>query len=152
MGDRGRRRAVSVSLAQDQPVLRIAVQLRRHERPHAFQPLAVQADGQPPVLLLLDELVGAPVPDLHGAGPVLAGRDLALETGVAERVILDVDGQRALAGLERDALRDRPARKRPVPLQAEVVVEPAGVVALNYEDGQLSALLRGEWLRSSLRI
>ena len=68
------------------------------------------------------------------AGAVLALRDLALEGGVVERVVLDVDGERALAGLERHALRHRPARERAVALEAEVVVEPPGVVALDDED------------------
>src|SRR6476660_471046 len=152
MVDGGRRRALRVSLAQDQPVLRIAVELGRHERPHAFEPLAVETDGEPAVLLLLDELVGAPVPDFHGAGAVLTGRDLPLEVGVVERVVLDVDGECALAGLEWNALRYRPARERPVALQAKVVVEPAGVVALDDEDRPCSALLGAERLRSSLRI
>ena len=56
------------------------------------------------------------------------------KVGVVERVVLDVDGERALAGLERHALRHRPARERAVALEPEVVVEPPGVVALDDED------------------
>ncbi len=55
-------------------------------------------------------------------------------------MVLDVDGQVPLSRLERNALGDGPARQRPVPLEAEVVVEPAGVVALDDEDRR--ALLR----------
>ena len=113
---------------------------------------AVQADGQAAVLLLLDELVGAAVPDLDGAGAVLAGRDLALE-GRRSRAGGPRRGRRALlAGLERNALRDRPARQRAVALEPEVVVEPARVVALDDEDRLFSAPLRAERLRRLLRV
>ncbi len=50
----------------------------------------MEVHREPAVLLLLDELVGAPIPDLDGAGAVLARRDLALEIAVVERVVLDV--------------------------------------------------------------
>ena len=52
----------------------IAAQLRRHERPQALEPLPVEADGEPAVALLLDELVGPVIPDLDGARAVLAPR------------------------------------------------------------------------------
>ena len=94
----------------------------------------MQPDGQPAVLLLLDELVRALVPDLDRARPVLALGDLALEGRVLERVVLDVDGQLPLARLQRDALRHRPARERAVALEPEVVVEPPRVVPLDDED------------------
>ena len=97
----------------------------------------MQADGEAAVALLLDELVRAGVPDLDGAGAVVALRDLALEGRVVERVILDVDGERALAGLERHALRHRPRGERAVPLEPEVVVEAPRVVALDDEDRRL---------------
>ena len=102
------------------------------QRPSRRSPC--EADGQAAVGLLLDELVGAAVPDLDRAGAVLARGDLALERRVVERVVLDVHGEVALPGLERDALGDGPARERAVALEAEVVVEPARVVALHDED------------------
>ena len=60
-----------VALADEEPVLLLAVELGGHERPEALQPLAVEADCQAAVVLLLDELVRAPVPDLDRAGAVL---------------------------------------------------------------------------------
>src|SRR4029450_11588897 len=102
---RDRPRAV-LPLADDQPVLRIAVEGCRHERPRPLEAPSVQADGQAAVALLLDQLVGPAPPDLDGAGAVVALWDLALEGRVVERMVLDVDGERALAGLERNALRD----------------------------------------------
>ena len=85
---------------------------------------------------------------------VLAGRDLALERRVRERMVLDVHGEPLLARLERDALRHGPARERAVPLEAEVVVEPPRVVALDDEDRRAvaSAAVRAERLGRRLRV
>ena len=68
-------------------------------------------------------------------------------------MVLDVDGEVTLTGLERDPVRHRPARERAVALEPEVVVEPARVVALNDEDRLARALSRAlERLRRGLRI
>ena len=66
--------------------------------------------------LPLGRCPGAPVPHDHVAAAVLAARDDALEVEVVERVVLDVDGQALDVGVERRALRHRPAdaaRRRP---------------------------------------
>ena len=94
----------------------------------------MQDDRALTVPLPLDELVRPGVPELDGAGAVLALRDLALEARVLERVILDVDGKRTHAWLERHALRHGPRRERAVLLEPEVVVEAPRVVALDDED------------------
>ena len=112
----------------------------------------MQPDGQAAVALLLEELVGAVVPDLDGAGAVLAFRDLSLEAPVVERVVLDVNGQVLLARLERNALRHRPAEEDAVAFQTEVVVEPPRVVALHDEDRILRLPLALEGLRRLLGI
>ena len=88
------------------------------------------------VALLLDELVGARVPDLDGACSVLALGDLALERRVVERMVLDVNREVLLSRFKRHALWNRPARQRAVALEAEVVVEPPRVVPLDDEDGR----------------
>ena len=93
----------------------------------------MQAHGEAAILLLLHELVGAAVPDLDGAGAVLARRDLALEVGVVERVILDVNGEMPLSGREWHALWHRPARKHAVPLEPDVVVKASGRMTLDDE-------------------
>ena len=139
-------------VALDQkPVLLLPVEPRRDERPAAVQACAVELDGQLAVSLLLEELVGARVPDLDGAAAVLALRDLPVEGGVLEGVILDVDRERPRARLERHAFRHRPRGERAVPLEAEVVVEASGVVPLDDENGHASfaprwkASARGSW-------
>ncbi len=126
--------ALLVALLDQQPVPRVAVELRRHERPEPPKPGAVEPDGQAAVALLLDLLVRAVVPDLDRAGAVLAFRDLALEGRVLERMVLDVHGERTLSDVEGNTLRHGPAREHAVALQPEVVVEPPGVMALNHED------------------
>ena len=104
-----------------------------HERPDALEALAQQPHREPAVSLLLEQLVGAAVPDLDGACSVLAGRDHTFEIGVVERVILDVDGEMPLPFAKRDALRNRPARQSAVAFEPKVVVEPPRIVSLNDE-------------------
>jgi hypothetical protein len=99
------------------------------------------------VRLLLDELVGAVVPDLDRARAVVPLRDLALEGRIGERVVLDVHREHLRPRLERDALRDGPAEENAAALEAEVVVEPARVVALDDEDRRLAAPTLRERLR-----
>ncbi len=68
-----------VLLPEQEPVLLVTVEPCRNECPQAREPLAGKPHRQAAVGLLLDKVVRAPVPDLHGAGAVGAGRDLALE-------------------------------------------------------------------------
>ena len=75
--------------------------MRRYQGPRFLQAGAFEAHGQTAVPLLLDELVGPLVPDLDRAGAVLPLGDLALELRVLERMVLDVDSEVLLAGLER---------------------------------------------------
>src|SRR5262249_24208951 len=89
----GARRAIAP--ADEEPVLRLAVEMGGDEGPDAAEPFAGEPHSELPVALLLEELVGAAVPDLDGAGAVLALRNLAGEVGVVERMVLDVDGERA---------------------------------------------------------
>ena len=49
-------------------------------------------------------------------------------------MILDVDRKVLLSGLQRDAFRHRPAGKRTVTLEPEVVVQVPRVMALDHED------------------
>ena len=132
----GRRRPL-LALAEDEPVLLVAGEVRRHERPRAFEPLAVQPYREAAVALLLQQLVRAAVPDLDRAGAVVPLRDLALEAPVLERMVLDVDGEVLLAGLERHAFRHGPGNEHAVALEAEVVVEPPRVVPLDDEGQRL---------------
>src|SRR6185503_4745001 len=103
----GRRRL----LAEQQPVLLLAVEVRRHERPDALRSLPVEPEREAAVALLLEELVRPAVPDLDGAGAVLTLRDLALERAVVERVIFDMHREMPLACAKWQALGHGPARE-----------------------------------------
>ena len=147
-GQRGQHRLVSrqigsrtpvVALSQQQPVLLVAVHRCRHERPDALQPLAAEAKGEPPVPLLLQELVLSPIPDLDCSRPVFALRDLPLERGIGERVILHMHREPAGTAVHGQPLGNGPARERPVPLEAEIVVKTAGCVSLHDEDRLVTA-------------
>ena len=133
---------VVLGRAHDQPVALLAAQVRGHERPLPVQLLAVQDHGQRAVVALALQLVGAAIPHLDRAAAVLAGRDVALEVGVVERVVLDVHRQRALAGPQRHAARQRPAQQHAVALEPEVVVQGASRMALHDEHELLRRLLR----------
>ena len=149
-----RRLRSRVGAPDQEPVLLLPVEMGGHERPDALQPLARQAHLQAAVTLLLEQLVGARVPDLDPSRPVGAGRDLAGEGRVLERVILDVDGERLGSRLERDTLRHRPGGEHAVPLEPEVVMEAPGGVLLDDEErvGAAAAALAAKRLGRRRRV
>ncbi len=114
--------------AVDQPVLALGVD----ERVAALDPLALQHHDHLVVAELLGH-VGAPVPDLHRAGAVRALGDVAVELQVLERVVLGAHGQAVLVGVDGDAPRQGPGGEYPVALEAQVPVQPSGVVLLDDE-------------------
>src|SRR5262249_10022426 len=83
----------------------------------------------------------AGVPHDHVTGAVLAPRDHALEVEVLHRVVLDMDSQPFHRGVQGWAPGYGPARQHTVDLEAQVVVHPAGPVALDHEP----ALPVGRW-------
>jgi len=99
----------------------------------AGQPLSAQHHLDL-VRLPLDGVVGATVGDRDRARPVLAGRYLAGEPGVGERVVLGVDSQVVGCRVGGHSLGDRPGHKHAVALEPEVPVQPAGPVFLDHED------------------
>jgi hypothetical protein len=120
-------------LPEEEPVLGVSVERGRHKRPLTVQPLSTKPHREPTVALLLEQLVRPAIPDLDRARAVLPRGNDALEIGVLQRVVLDVNGEVPLALPKRDALRDRPTRERAVALEAEVVVQASCVVPLDYE-------------------
>src|SRR4051794_23214615 len=142
-----------LALAEDEPVLLVAGEVRRHERPRPLETLAVQAHSEAAVPLLFEQLVRAAIPDFDRARAVVPLRDLALEAPVLEWMVFDVDGEVLLAGLKRDALRHGPRGEGAVALETEVVMEPSGVMSLDDEDRRLRlAALAPERLRRLLAI
>src|SRR4029078_5912945 len=78
-------------------------------------------------------LVRAAIPEHDRSAAVLAGRNRSLERVVLHRVVFDLAGESPLRGVARCSFVDRPALHYPVELEAEIVVEMAGGVLLNYE-------------------
>jgi hypothetical protein len=76
---------------------------------------------------------GPPVPDDDVAAAVLAGGDDPFEVGVLDRVVLDLHGQPADRRVERRALGHGPAEQRAIELEAQVVVQAGGPMALHDE-------------------
>ena len=69
----------------------------------------------------------------HDVALAVAARDDPLEPAVGVRVILDLDGERLARRVEARPLGDRPADEHAVDLEAQVVVQTAGPVALDEE-------------------
>ena len=63
-------------------------------------------------------------------------------------MVLDVDRHVLFCGIVRRPLRDGPAEKHTVELQAEVVVQPAGPVLLD-DEGQGFGLRGSAWSLST---
>ena len=124
----------SCVLAQEEPVLRIAVERGRNERPHAVEPLAVEPHGQPAVLA---SPRGARTCRDPRSRPFRAPYSPA---GITPSKSAYSSGWSSTCTArwrsplpQRDALRHRPARQRTVALEPEVVVEAPRGVPLDHE-------------------
>ena len=129
--------------AVDHPVL---LRAGPEEGVLALEALPLEGEDHLVVAELLG-VVGAGVPDLDRPRAVLALRDLALELEVLERVVLRPHRQAVLLRVVRDPVGDRPGRERAVALEAEVPVESAGAVLVDYEPRRGAALPAGAGLR-----
>ena len=97
------------------------------KRPRSFSPCRSRcsspASKRRGGIIAVVEVPRATVPDDDVAAPVLAPGDHTLEVEVLERMVLDVHGQVALAGVEGEPLRNCPAHQHTVDLEPEVVVQ-----------------------------
>jgi len=73
----------------------------------------------------------AAIPDDDSSRAVLALRDRALEAGVVQRMVLDLDGEPPVRRIEARPLRNGPTLEDAAGFQAQIVVQVAGVVFLN---------------------
>ncbi len=76
---------------------------------------------------------GAAIPYDHRSGAVLLGRYVALEAGIVERMVLDMDGNALFRGIVAGAFRHRPAEQHPIEFQPEVVVQSSCPMLLDNE-------------------
>jgi len=130
--------------------LRALAPVHAHQRPTAFELVAVQAKLQVPLAQALARIaLGLPlaaVPYDHLAGAVLPRRNRALEAGVVQRVVFHMHRHALVGGVEARPLGHGPALQRAVELEAEVVVQAARMVLL-HDEVQCAALLGGAPLR-----
>jgi hypothetical protein len=94
----------------------------------------------------------AAIPELYGPTAVLALGDGPFEVAIVERMVLDLDRQPSVVGIERGPARHRPGLEHPVQLQAQVVVQPGGGMLLDDEaqtvgrrDGRHAARLQRQF-------
>ena len=72
----------------------------------------------------------AAVPQQHGAAAILALGDHPFEPAVIHGVVLDMNGEPLLAGIEAGTLRHRPALQDAIEFEAEIVMQAARGVLL----------------------
>ena len=151
---------VTVAGLEQQPlVVTVLPRARAHQVPLAAQAAAAQhhlhlagADrgGQ---IVRLQYLVGAGVPDQHGAGAILALGNDPLEGAVAQRVVLGVHGQVLDRRIVGEAARHRPAHQHAVGGHAQVIMQAPRLVAVDHEGavgGENPGHVAGCWRRRRL--
>ena len=128
---------LAIGRFDQQPLLLLARQMGAKQAPAAAELFALQFETQAPAFVVFPGVAfgqpQAPVPDDHVTGAVVPLGNVAFETGVVQRVILDVHGQAFHAGIEGWPLGNRPAFQGAIEFQAKVVVQVAGVVFLDAE-------------------
>src|SRR5258708_26973488 len=112
-----------------------------HQRPAALELIAVEPELEMSLFVACDRIsAGNPrpaIPHHHRAGPVLVGRDDALEAAVFERMVFDVDREPLVLRIETRALGYRPAQQHAAELEPEVVMQAARSVLLDHERQRL---------------
>ena len=117
--------------------LALAIALHPHQDPRALQPIAIQRKFQFSLFKLRFWINGAfrspvsAVPQLHRAAAILTFRNRAFEVSVVERMILHLDRQSLVLGIDRGSASDRPGLEHAAQLESEVPVQPPGGVFLN---------------------
>src|SRR5205823_1820197 len=111
------------------PVVLVPLTLHADERESPLELFPVQCEVQPAGGDTLRDrdaglhrLIGAVIPDRDSPGPVGAGWNGPLETGVGERMILDVDRQTLDGRVHARLFRHGPALEYAVRFQTKVVV------------------------------
>jgi len=126
-----------VGLLQEEPLPLLAAHAREHPSPAELESKELELELAPRDLLarrpVAERAEPAAVPDDGRPRAVAALGDHALEVGILDWVVLDVDGQAALAVADRGALGHRPAREHAVDLEPQVVVEPPRRVLVDDE-------------------
>ena len=121
--------------------------LEAEHHPLPLHPLALEVEMKVPFLDGLGRVLaglGDPAPAIpqhHRPAAIFARGDGALEVGIIERMILGAHRKPLVGGVNRGAARDRPALEYAVHFEAEVPVQPAGVMLLDDETVAFCAAL-----------
>ena len=133
-----------VALFHHEPRL-VVGRIEAHKRPASLQFVSMELDRHVPgvdggtqvdndAVFFGDIANGAFIPDNHGAGAVVTGRNQTFEMAIVERVIFGVYSQALLRRVGRRALRHGPRRQHTVDLEADVVVHASRCVLLHHEN------------------
>ena len=124
-----------IRLLDQQPVLALFVPAHADEIPAAFQPLAVQFEGEMALLQsgvrIAFRLPGASVPEHHRPAAIFAFRDRALEGAIGQGMILGPHRQPLVGRIEAGPFGHGPAQQNAVQFQPEIVMQTRGVVLLD---------------------
>jgi hypothetical protein len=116
-----------------------AVVAQTHQHPAAVQSLALERELQVAAAQRLLGRLGplrnpvAAIPKLHGAAPILAGRNRSFEITVIERMILHLDRETLVGGIVGGAASHRPRLEHAIELEPQVVMQAPRGVLLNDE-------------------
>src|SRR5262249_42906942 len=117
------------------------------QRKAALQALAVQVELEAAFAQRLVDvavrLPGAAIPHHHRAAAILALRNGALEGAVLDRMVLDVDREPLVGGIEARPLRNGPAQQRTVMLEPEIEMRRPRRVLLDQVTVSARRLLLG---------
>ena len=127
-------RELVLLLDQEPGILLLAPPLHPHQHPGTAQLVAGQAELEAAFGIVgfgvAQRLPGARVPDHDGTAAIFSLRDRTLEGAVVQGMVLDMDCQTLVLGIEARAAGDRPALVGGTQLQPQVVMQPAGGMLL----------------------
>lgn len=128
-----------------EPLGLLAAQVGADQVPTPGEFLAIQGEAEMALFQALARIVqrrpGASVPDDDIAGAVVPLGDAAFEIGIVQRMVLNLHREPLHRRVEARPLGHRPALQGAIQLQAEVVVQAAGVVLLDAIAEQPGAVL-----------
>lgn len=128
---------IRVALLDEKPVLALAPSAHPHQRPASAHSCARQTKAELAAVERLRHvplgLPDAAIPQHDSAAAILALGNRALETAVAQRMILGADREPLFARIPARPFRHRPAQQHAVPFQPEIVMQPPGRMLLHHE-------------------
>ena len=128
-----------VALLNQQPFVAFAAAFHVHQGKFALQLFAMEAKLGIAARQLFragdaaQQLESAAVPKHHAACAVVAGRNVAFEIAIFERMIFHVSREVLGAGIEGRPFGNGPRFQHAVDFEAEVVVQAGGIMALHAE-------------------